>query len=111
MIYITLLFGLHLRGYCNEHSIRFMIIGKGSNCLFDDMDFDGCIVLNCIELLETIEPGLYRVGSGYPFNRLGMQCATEGLTGLEFAEGIPGAVGGAAYMNAGANEQVLLVFI
>lgn len=82
-----------------------MIIGKGSNCLFDDMGFDGCIVLNCIESLETIEPGLYRVGSGYPFNRLGMQCATEGFTGLEFAGGIPGTVGGAAYMNAGANGQ------
>ncbi|CAI9766926.1 unnamed protein product [Fraxinus pennsylvanica] len=91
--------------YCNEHSIRFMIIGKGSNCLFDDVGFDGCIVLNCIESLETIEPGLYRVGSGYPFNRLGMQCATEGFTGLEFAGGIPGTVGGAAYMNAGANGQ------
>ncbi|KAL2531603.1 UDP-N-acetylmuramate dehydrogenase [Abeliophyllum distichum] len=91
--------------YCNEHSIRFMIIGKGSNCLFDDMGFDGCIILNGIELLKTIEPGLYRVGSGYPFNRLGVQSATEGFTGLEFAGGIPGTVGGAAYMNAGANGQ------
>lgn len=39
-------------------------------------------------------------------NRLGVQTVNEGFTGLEFAGGIPGTVGGAAYMNAGANGQV-----
>lgn len=70
------------------------------------MGFDGCVILNRIEFLERIEPGLYRVGSGYPFNRLGMQTTNEGFTGLEFAGGIPGTVGGATYMNAGASGQV-----
>lgn len=82
------------------------MIGRGSNCLFDDMGFDGCVILNRIEFVERIEPGLYRVGSGFGFNRLGLQCAREGCGGLEFAGGIPGTVGGAAYMNAGANGQV-----
>ncbi|KAL3525467.1 hypothetical protein ACH5RR_013839 [Cinchona calisaya] len=91
--------------YCKENSLRFMIIGKGSNCLFDDLGYDGCVILNRIEFLEKIEHGVYRVGSGYPFNRLGVQSATEGLSGLEFAAGIPGTVGGAAFMNAGANGQ------
>lgn len=91
--------------YCKEHSLRFMIVGKGSNCLFDDLGYDGCVILNRIEFLEKIEHGVYRVGSGYPFNRLGVQSATEGLSGLEFAAGIPGTVGGAAFMNAGANGQ------
>ncbi|XP_059670584.1 uncharacterized protein LOC132316091 [Cornus florida] len=91
--------------YCHEHSIQFMVIGKGSNCLFDDLGFDGCIVLNRIEFLEKIESGIYRVGSGFRFNRLGIQCSNEGFMGLEFAGGIPGTVGGAAYMNAGANGQ------
>lgn len=85
--------------------MRFMILGKGSNCLFDDMGFNGCVILNRIELLEKIESGVYRVGSGYPFNRFGVMSANEGFSGLEFAAGVPGTVGGAAYMNAGANGQ------
>ncbi|KAM1264992.1 hypothetical protein EV1_034571 [Malus domestica] len=91
--------------FCREHSIRFIVIGKGSNCLFDDVGFDGCVILNRIEFLEKKEPGIYRVGSGFRFNRLGVQCSNEGFTGLEFAGGIPGTVGGATYMNAGANGQ------
>ncbi|KAJ4964048.1 hypothetical protein NE237_023987 [Protea cynaroides] len=91
--------------YNCEHSIRFIIVGKGSNCLFDDLGFDGCVILNRIVHLEKIEPGIYRAGSGYPFNRLGIQCCSEGFGGLEFAGGIPGTVGGATYMNAGANGQ------
>jgi UDP-N-acetylenolpyruvoylglucosamine reductase len=82
------------------------VIGKGSNLLFDDRGFDGCIILNRIDFLETHEPGIYRAGSGYPFNVLGMQCSRDGFSGLEFASGIPGTVGGAVYMNAGANGQV-----
>ncbi|MCD7470966.1 hypothetical protein HAX54_011219 [Datura stramonium] len=65
--------------------------------LFDDMGFDGCVILNRIEFLEKIEPEVYRVGSGYPFNRLGVGSANEGLSGLEFAAGVPGTVGGATY--------------
>lgn len=61
--------------------------------------------------MESNEPGIYRVGSGFRFNKLGMQCSNEGFTGLEFAGGIPGTVGGATYMNAGANGQVILVLI
>ncbi|PHT89118.1 hypothetical protein T459_04231 [Capsicum annuum] len=92
--------------YCNEQSMRFMILGKGSNCLFDDVGFDGCIILNRIEFMEKIEEsGVYRVGSGYPFNCFGVVSANDGFSGLEFAAGVPGTVGGAAYMNAGANGQ------
>lgn len=87
------------------------MIGKGSNCLFDDSGFDGCVIQNSIVFLERIETGLYRAGSGYPFNRLGVQTANEGFAGLEFAGGIPGTVGGAAYMNAGANGQVRIAFV
>ncbi|XP_010265115.1 PREDICTED: uncharacterized protein LOC104602937 isoform X2 [Nelumbo nucifera] len=91
--------------YCCERCIPFIIVGNGSNCLFDDSGFEGCVILNRIDFLERIEPGVYRVGSGYQFNRLGVQCTNEGFSGLEFASGIPGTVGGAAYMNAGANGQ------
>lgn len=69
------------------------------------MTYDGCVILNRIDFLEKIETVGCRVGSGYPFNRLGVQSASEGLSGLEFASGAPGTVGGAAFMNAGANGQ------
>lgn len=88
------------------HSIPYLVIGKGSNCLFDDLGFDGCVILNRIEFLNRIEAGVYRVGSGFRFNHLGVLSCNEGFTGLEFAGAIPGTVGGAAYMNAGANGQV-----
>ncbi|KAH6825880.1 hypothetical protein C2S53_001296 [Perilla frutescens var. hirtella] len=91
--------------HCNEQSMRYIVIGKGSNCLFDDLGFDGCIIQNNIVFLERIQPGFYRAGSGYPINRLALLTANEGFMGLEFAGGIPGTVGAAAYMNAGANGQ------
>ncbi|KAJ7543720.1 hypothetical protein O6H91_09G050000 [Diphasiastrum complanatum] len=94
-----------LTRYCKRHNVRIIVIGKGSNCLFDDLGFDGCVILNCIDYVENPERGMYRVGSGHAFNQLGVRCSKEGYTGLEFACGIPGTVGGAVYMNAGANGQ------
>lgn len=91
--------------HCSQRSIRFLVIGKGSNCLFDDRGFDGCIILNRVCFLQTLAPGVYHAGSGYPFNVLGMQCSKDGFSGLEFASGIPGTVGGAVFMNAGADGQ------
>ncbi|XP_020087964.1 uncharacterized protein LOC109709973 [Ananas comosus] len=91
--------------YCEMKRIQYLIVGRGSNCLFDDRGFDGLVILNRLDQFEVIEPGVYMVGSGYPFNRLGVRCSVEGYSGLEFAGGIPGTVGGAVFMNAGANEQ------
>ncbi|CAK7323538.1 unnamed protein product [Dovyalis caffra] len=85
--------------YCHQHSIRRVVVGKGSNCLFDNLVSDGCVILNRIEFLDKIQHGVYRVGSGFRFYHLGVQCCNEGFTGLEFAGGIPGTVGGATYMN------------
>ncbi|KAM0945835.1 putative UDP-N-acetylmuramate dehydrogenase [Dioscorea sansibarensis] len=93
--------------YCKARSMPFLIVGKGSNCLFEDRGFDGFVMLNRLEhsAVEVVEPGTYRVGSAFPFNRLGVRCSSEGFSGLEFAGGIPGTVGGATFMNAGANGQ------
>ncbi len=79
-----------------------MILGKGSNCLFDDRGFDGLVILNKIAFCEFEGP-LVHVGAGYSFSLLGTQTARKGWSGLEFASGIPGSVGGAVYMNAGAS--------
>lgn len=89
--------------FCKEQNIPFFILGKGSNCLFDDLGFAGCVIHNKIASFTNDEKGTYTVGAGYSFSRLGMQTAKDGWSGLEFASGIPASVGGAVFMNAGAN--------
>ncbi|HSX11186.1 MAG TPA: UDP-N-acetylmuramate dehydrogenase [Chlamydiales bacterium] len=80
------------------------VIGKGSNCLFDDKGFDGLVILNKIDFCHWSESEV-TVGSGYSFSLLGVQTARNGFSGLEFASGIPATVGGAVFMNAGANGK------
>lgn len=91
----------HLK-YCHEQKLPFFIVGKGSNCLFDDRGFDGLVILNKIAFCQFEWP-IVHVGAGYSFSLLGTQTARKGWSGLEFASGIPGSVGGAVYMNAGAS--------
>ncbi len=88
--------------YCNAKALPFHIVGKGSNSLFADRGFQGLAILNKISFLE-IQDTLVTVGAGYNFSHLGVKTARKGLSGLEFASGIPATVGGAIFMNAGAN--------
>lgn len=90
--------------FCYQEQIPTFILGKGSNCLFDDRGFSGLVILNRIDHFEQHEEK-FRVGAGYSFARLGSQSSRSGWSGLEFACGIPAAVGGAIYMNAGANGK------
>lgn len=87
-----------------EKKLPFLVIGKGSNCLFPDRGFAGAVLLNKIDFCVWEEGSVY-VGAGYSFSLLGSQSAKKGLSGLEFAAGIPASVGGAVYMNAGATGQ------
>ncbi len=89
--------------YCNSNNLRTFILGKGSNTLFDDKGFNGLVILNKIDFLEDLGNGAFYIGAGYSFSRFGSYSARNGWSGLEFASGIPGSVGGAVYMNAGAN--------
>jgi UDP-N-acetylmuramate dehydrogenase len=89
--------------FCQRNGLRYLVVGKGSNSLFDDRGFDGLVVGMRISHCDFREPNLFHVGAGYSFSRLGAQTARQGWKGLEFASGIPGAVGGAVFMNAGAN--------
>lgn len=89
--------------FCRENHLRYQLLGKGSNSLFDDRGFDGLVIASRIDFIEYPTPLQVRAGAGYSFSRLGAQTARNGLKGLEFASGIPGSVGGAVYMNAGAN--------
>lgn len=89
--------------FCKNHQLPYFILGKGSNLLFDDLGFAGVVIANRIQFLNKIEENTWHVGAGYSFSLLGSQTARQGWAGLEFASGIPGSVGGAVYMNAGAN--------
>jgi UDP-N-acetylmuramate dehydrogenase len=97
-----------LRGcieYAHEQHVPFIVLGKGSNCLFDDRGYNGLVILNKVHFLERPKPNIFYAGAGYSFSLLGVQSARQGYAGLEFASGIPGSVGGAVYMNAGANTK------
>ncbi len=88
--------------YVNSNGIRYKVIGNGSNLIFSDNGFDG-VLIKLDRFNEVIFDGnLVRVGSGYSLISLSLLCARRGLSGLEFAGGIPGTIGGAVYMNAGA---------
>lgn len=89
--------------YCARAQLPYFILGKGSNVLFDDRGFNGIVIANRLQSLRLLRDDQWEVGAGYSFARLGQQTARQGLAGLEFAAGIPGSVGGALFMNAGAN--------
>lgn len=89
--------------FSREQKLPYFILGKGSNCLFDSQGFEGVIIHNKIDYFKQPEEGTFEVGAGYSFSLLGTQTARQGWMGLEFASGIPGSVGGAVFMNAGAN--------
>jgi len=91
--------------HCKEQNLPYFILGKGSNSLFDDRGFAGVVIANRIQFLNKINDDTWHVGAGYSFSLLGSQTARQGWSGLEFASGIPGSVGGAVYMNAGANGR------
>ncbi|NGX46004.1 MAG: UDP-N-acetylenolpyruvoylglucosamine reductase [Chlamydiae bacterium] len=88
--------------WAEQEGIPLMVIGRGSNSLFHDQGFDGLAIHNKLHFCE-IEGSAVHVSSGYNFSLLGAQTAKRGLSGLEFASGIPGSVGGAIFMNAGAS--------
>lgn len=88
----------------HELRVPWTVIGRGSNMLVADKGIRG-VVIKLGEELETVrfEGSTVIVGGAYSFIKLSVMAGKEGLTGLEFAGGIPGSVGGAVYMNAGAH--------
>lgn len=90
--------------FAKKENIPYWILGKGSNSLFDDRGFFGLIIHNAISFCEQ-KKDCFHVGAGYSFALLGAQTARKGFSGLEFASGIPGSVGGAIFMNAGASGK------
>lgn len=96
--------GIAAYAWARERDLPVVVVGKGSNILFEDAPFEGLVLLNRIDFCN-IEGNEVHVGGGFSFSLLGVQTARKGLAGLEFASGIPATVGGAIFMNAGANGQ------
>ncbi|MBS4211937.1 UDP-N-acetylmuramate dehydrogenase [Neobacillus rhizophilus] len=87
-----------------NHHLNWRAIGRGSNLLVSDKGIEGVVLKlgNGIDSLE-INGTEITVGGGHSLVSLSTLISKKGLSGLEFASGIPGSVGGAVYMNAGAH--------
>jgi UDP-N-acetylmuramate dehydrogenase len=93
--------------FLQKNRMSWRIIGRGTNLLISDEGFAGVIVVLSGELqgfdLEEKDDMIYvEAGAGLGLTKLSSVCADRGFSGLEFAMGIPGTVGGAVVMNAGA---------
>ena len=84
--------------------VKPVILGAGTNVLAPDAGMDGLVIClkDCLDGMEQLDDTHIRVMAGVTMTRAAVFAANLGLSGLEFAHGIPGTVGGGVYMNAGA---------
>ena len=87
---------------CKQADFPVFWLGKGSNLLVSDRGFDGVVLRLTDAGAPVVDGNRIVCPAGVPLLRLCRAACKHGLTGLEFAYGIPGSVGGAVYMNAGA---------
>lgn len=87
-----------------ELDVKTAILGAGTNVLASDKGTEGLVIClkDCMDGLELLDQTHLRVAAGVTMTRAAVFAANAGLSGLEFAHGIPGSVGGGVYMNAGA---------
>ena len=91
----------------DRHRMAFFLLGNGSNVLISDRGVRGAVIrltgdFKRVEWREAGDIVQVKVGAAYAVTQLVRQAMRRGYAGLEFAEGIPGTVGGALFMNAGA---------
>ena len=88
---------------CKAQGVRYYLLGNGSNILFADEGYDGAVLdISSMQDAVEVHGTQLTAGAGVRLSALCKTALEHGLTGLEFAYGIPGTVGGAVYMNAGA---------
>jgi UDP-N-acetylenolpyruvoylglucosamine reductase len=99
--------------FCAEQTLRFFVLGRGSNLLVRGGGFRGVVVclayprFSCVEIAGS----RLRCGAGVKLKHVAVEAKRHGLAGLEFLEGIPGSVGGALRMNAGAMGGAMFDFV
>ena len=95
---------IRLIKYLKENDIKYKVLGGGANLIFTK-DYDGVLIkLDHFDKLE-IKDTKVTVGAGYNLIKLATKLCRMGLTGIEFATGIPGTVGGAIFNNSGAYKS------
>ena len=88
---------------CKAEGVRYYLLGNGSNILFADEGFPGAVIdVSALHSEIAVNGNELTAGAGVRLSALCKAALEHSLTGLEFAYGIPGTVGGAVYMNAGA---------
>ena len=88
---------------CQKFGVPYYIVGNGSNLLVGDKGIRGVVIEMTSRMGDIVCEGETVIaGAGASLGRVAAKAAEEGLTGIEFAAGIPGTVGGAVVMNAGA---------
>lgn len=93
--------------FINEQKLDYKIIGNGSNLLCSDDDFDGVVIkLNNLNHYEINGNEMY-IEAGVPIIVAANYAINNGLSGLQFATGIPATLGGIVYMNAGAYNECI----
>ncbi|WP_226530723.1 UDP-N-acetylmuramate dehydrogenase [Metabacillus niabensis] len=87
-----------------DNNVKWTVIGRGSNLLVADKGIEGVVIKLGAGMDDfDLNGEILTVGGGYSVIRLATIISKKGLSGLEFASGIPGSIGGAVYMNAGAH--------
>lgn len=95
---------IELLEFLKNNNIKYKVIGKGSNLIFND-GYDGVLIkLDKFDKF-IIQGNEITIGAGCSLIKVSNQLARLGYTGFEFATGIPGSVGGAIFMNAGAYKS------
>nr|BCX00742.1 MAG: UDP-N-acetylenolpyruvoylglucosamine reductase [Bacteroidota bacterium] len=103
---------IRIMTWLQEREIAYFILGRGTNILVGDEGIRGVVVAlgHTLEYLR-IEGNRVTVGAGYALPRLVLECLRRGLGGIEGLGGVPGSVGGAVIMNAGAYGVELFEYL
>ena len=96
-----------------ENHIKYFILGNGSNIVLSNHEYDGAVIhlnrLNGLAIHEDLNMAYAEAGTMLP--KLAQESVNKSLTGLEFAIGIPGTVGGSICVNAGAYNSCILDYV
>ena len=92
-----------LMSFVTREGLPYFVLGNGSNVLFSDAGYDGLVISIGKNMAQIrTDGGAITAGAGALLSAVAAEALRQGLTGLAFASGIPGSVGGGVFMNAGA---------